>query len=995
MADRKSTTFSLPVAKCSGMEINMQIEELKTYTVLEKKEIKELNSISYLLKHNKTGARVALLSNDDNNKVFYIGFRTPPKDSTGVAHIIEHSVLCGSDKFPVKDPFIELAKGSLNTFLNAMTYPDKTVYPIASCNDKDFQNLMDVYLDAVFHPNIYKEKKIFMQEGWHYEMESTEDELTINGVVYNEMKGAFSSPDDVLDREIMNSLYPHTSYAVESGGDPDVIPELTYEEFLAFHQKYYHPSNSYIYLYGDMDMVQKLTFLDEEYLSKYDALAVDSALAQETPFAAPVTVYKEYPIMESESEKDSTYLSYNISFGDSLDKKLYIAFQVLDYVLCSAPGAPLKQTLVEKGIGKDVYSTYENGIKQPYFSVVAKNANKDQLEEFVETIEQVLAQLVKEGLDKKALRAGLNYYEFKYREADFGSYPKGLLMGLQMFDSWLYDDSKPFVHIEANETYKALKKEIETDYYEKLIADNLLHNTHKTIVVVEPVKGLTGKKDKELADKLAQLKAQMSQEQLEDIVKQTKELKEYQEEPSAKEDLEKIPLLTRQDMKKEAEPYVNEEKKVGDTLLLYHNVFTNGIGYLRFVFDLRQVPEELFPYVGILKSILGLIDTKNYTYGELFNEINIQTGGIVPGVNTYTDARDLSKYTVTMEIKVKALYENMEQAFALAEEMILYSNYEDTKRLAELIAELKSQKQASMMSSGHLLAAVRALSYQSKTAAISDMMSGIPYYRMLETLEQDFEQQKEVLVTNLKKLAAFIFREENLMVDYTAQQEGLAGMEGLLENFKKKLYTEDIPAQNYEPQTSKKNEGFMSSSQVQYVCRAGNYAKKGLPYHGALKVLRVMMGYDYLWTQVRVKGGAYGCMCQFGKSGESYFVSYRDPNLEKTVEIYEKAADYIAHFEADERTMTQYIIGAISELDMPMTPAAKGQYSMIGYLTHYTYEQVQKERDELLSTNPEKIRELALYIRAFMEDNCLCVVGNEEKIKGQKELFAGTDYLFH
>ena len=973
----------------------MQMEQLKAYTIIEKREIKELNSISYLLKHNKTGARVALLSNDDENKVFYIGFRTPPKDSTGVAHIIEHSVLCGSDKFPVKDPFIELAKGSLNTFLNAMTYPDKTVYPVASCNDKDFQNLMDVYLDAVFHPNIYNEKKIFMQEGWHYEMESLEDELTINGVVYNEMKGAFSSPDDVLDREIMNSLYPNTSYAVESGGDPDVIPELTYEDFLAFHQKYYHPSNSYIYLYGDMDMVEKLTYLDEEYLSKYDVLAVDSTLKAEKPFEKPITVYKEYPIMENESEKDSTYLSYNISFGDSLDRKLYIAFQVLDYVLCSAPGAPLKQTLIDKGIGKDVYSTYENGIKQPYFSVVAKNANKEQLEEFVGTIEQVLKELVTEGLDKKALKAGLNFYEFKYREADFGSYPKGLLMGLQMFDSWLYDDSKPFIHIEANKTYKELKEAIDTDYYEKLIEDNLLNNTHKTMVVVEPVKGLTTKKDKELADKLAQTKAQLSKEQLEEIVAQTKALEEYQEEPSTKEDLEKIPLLTRADMKKEAEPYVNEEKKVGDTLLLYHDIFTNGIGYLRFVFDMRQVPEELFPYVGLLKSIFGLIDTENYTYGELFNEVNIQTGGIVPVVNTYIDARDLNHYTATFEIKAKVLYENLEQAFRLVEEMVMCSKYEDTKRLLELVSELKSQKQASMMSAGHSLAAVRALSYQSKTAAVSDMISGIPYYRMLEELEKDFDSQKENVVEKLQKLAVCLFRPENLMVDYTAQQEGLVGIETMIEKFRNCLNTEAIAAQTYQPTPEKKNEGFMSSSQVQYVCRAGNFTKKGLPYHGALRVLRVMMGYDYLWTQVRVKGGAYGCMCQFGKSGESYFVSYRDPNLEKTIDVFEKAADYIRNFEADERTMTQYIIGAVSELDTPMTPATRGLYSMSGYMTHYTYEQVQQERDELLATSPEKIQELAEYIQAFMKDECLCVVGNEEKIKGQQALFGETDYLFH
>ena len=412
---------------------------------------------------------MALVSNDDENKVFYIGFRTTPKDSTGVAHILEHSVLCGSKEFPVKDPFVELVKGSLNTFLNAMTYPDKTVYPVASCNDKDFQNLMHVYLDAVFYPNIYKNESIFRQEGWHYELEGDEEELKVNGVVYNEMKGAFSSPDDVLEREIMNSLYPHTTYGCESGGDPEVIPELTYEEFLDFHRKFYHPSNSYIYLYGNMDMAEKLTFIDEHYLSAYDALKVDSEVTEEPAFDKPGRIVRDCPIGEGEDEEENTYLSQNFCVGDSLDPKLYIAFQILDYALCSAPGAPLKQALVDRGIGKDVYSIYENGIRQPYFSVVAKDTSVEKEQEFLQVTEEVLEKLAAEGFDEKALLAGINYYEFKYREADFGSYPKGLMYGLQVLDSWLYDDRLPFIHIEANNTFAELRKEVKTGYFEGLV----------------------------------------------------------------------------------------------------------------------------------------------------------------------------------------------------------------------------------------------------------------------------------------------------------------------------------------------------------------------------------------------------------------------------------------------------------------------------------------------------------------------------------------------
>ncbi len=973
----------------------MKLEQLQAYTILMQCNIKEINSQGYLLKHNKTGARVALLSNDDENKVFYIGFRTPPTDSTGVAHIIEHTVLCGSDKFPVKDPFIELAKGSLNTFLNAMTYPDKTVYPVASCNDKDFQNLMDVYLDAVFHPNIYHEEKIFQQEGWHYELASEEDDLTINGVVYNEMKGAFSSPDDVLYREIMNSLYPHTSYGVESGGDPDVIPELTYEEFLAFHQKYYHPSNSYIYLYGDMDMAEKLQYIDEEYLSKYEALSVDSEPAAEAPFEQTVTVEKSYPIMESESEKANTYLSYNVSLGENLDREDSIGFQALIDAVASAPGAPVKQALIDAGIGTDVSCIFEADIRQPFFSIIAKNAEVSQKEEFIRIIEDKLRELAESGVDKKALAAALNHDEFKYREADYGSYPKGLMYGLSMCETWLYDDTKPFVYLELADTYQALKKELDTSFYEEMITRCLLENTHKSVVVVRPVKGLTGRKEKELAASLAAKKAAMTKEEINKIVADTEALKRYQEEPSAREDLEKIPLLTREDMKKEALAYCNEEKKVGDTVLLYHDIFTNGIGYLRFLFDLRQVPEELFPYVGLLRAMIGLVDTTKRSYSELYSEINLQTGGIAPAVNTYTDARDLSQYKVTFDLKVKTLYENLPQAFALAQEILTESVYTDPKRLYELVAESRSDKQAQMMTAGHSLAAGQALSYLSKPAMVMDHINGIAFYRMLEELEKDFEQKQEELIANMQKVVRCIFRPENLMVDYTAQKEGLAGIEALIEGLKGKLYTDPIDTSGYEPNPVKKNEGLMSSAQIQYVCRAGNFAKKGLPYTGALKVLRVMMGYDYLWTQVRVKGGAYGCMCQFGKSGESYFVSYRDPNLEKTIETYEKAADYIEHYEADERTMTQYIIGAVSEMDMPLTPSAKGNYSLAGYLTHYDFACVQKERDELLATDADTIRGLAGYIRAFMEDECLCVVGNEEKIKEQENLFTKIEYLFH
>lgn len=973
----------------------MDVTACTAYEIIEQRRIGELNSESCLLRHKKTGARVALLSNEDENKVFYIGFRTPPADSTGVAHILEHSVLCGSENFPVKDPFIELAQGSLNTFLNAMTYPDKTVYPVASCNDKDFQNLMHVYLDAVFYPNIYNEEKIFRQEGWHYQLEDISDELKINGVVYNEMKGAFSSPDDVLDREVFNSLFPDTPYGVESGGDPACIPDLTYEAFLEFHSRYYHPANSYIYLYGNMDMAEKLNWIDAQYLSHFDALSVDSEIGEQPCFTSPVEVKKEYPVTDSEPVRGNAYLSYNAVIGTSLDKELYVAFQILDYVLCSAPGAPLKQALTDAGIGKEIYSVYENGIRQPYFSIVSKNADISQKEAFLSTIRETLIGLCRNGIDKKALKAAVNYYEFKYKEADFGSYPKGLMYGLQVLDSWLYDEKAPFIHVEADATFRSMKEKTETDYFEKLIQAYLLDNAHKSVVLVEPVRNLAAKQDKEQKEKLAALKASMSREQLEALVRDTKALAEYQEAPDSKEAVETIPLLTREDMTKKAEPYRNRVEKYDNTVILHHDVFTNGIGYVRLLFHIGEIPERLFPYIGIYKAVLGLMNTEKYSYGDFFNEINLQTGGITTSVTTYTNSKNLNEHKIMFEIKTKVLYENLEKAFALMQEMILHTVLDDEKRLHEVISEARSRVRANFMSAGHTLAALRAMSYFSGAAAISEQFSGLPLYRLLEDIDDHFEERKREVIASLNSLTAMMFRPENLLVDYTAEETGNTGLTDAVKNLLAALHTEPVEKERYVPKPEKKNEGLMSSAQIQYVCRAGNFIKKGFPYTGALRVLRVMMGYEYLWNQVRVKGGAYGCMCSFGRSGDSYFVSYRDPNLERTIEAYEGASAFVRGFEADERTMTKFIIGAVSETDMPLTPSAKGARSLTAYLTNVTDEETQRERDEMLGATAEDIRKLADYLDAFMSYDCLCVVGNEEKLREQKALFDSLEHLSH
>lgn len=970
------------------------LEKLSAYEMIEQREIADIGSMSVLLRHKKTGARVALLANDDENKVFYIGFRTPPADSTGVPHILEHSVLCGSREFPVKDPFVELVKGSLNTFLNAMTYPDKTLYPVASCNEKDFQNLMHVYLDAVFYPNIYEKEAIFRQEGWHYEL-SEDGGLAINGVVYNEMKGVYSSADDVLETAVMNSLYPHTAYGVESGGDPEVIPELGYEQFLDFHRKYYHPSNSYIYLYGDMDMAERLQFIDEHYLSAFDALEINSEIGKE-PENGPAStgIIKEYPLNEGEDAEENTYFSVNYSVGESTDTELCTAFQILDYALCSAPGAPLKQTLVDRGIGKDVYSIWDNGIRQPYFSVIAKGTSLERQSEFMDVVREVLERIASEGFDKKALLAALNYYEFKYREADFGSYPKGLMYGLQMLDGWLYDDSRPFAYLELAETFKTLRERVDSGWFEQLVKSYLLENNHCSVVILKPVEGLLERREAELAQQLAAKKAAMSEAEVQRIADTQEQLRLFQETEDAPEDLAKIPLLAREDLKKEAAAPVAEERKLGDTLLLYHNLSTNGIAYLRLIFKLDEIPREYFPYVGLLKGCLGLLNTEHYEYGDLFNEMNLVTGGMAAVNNTYSRIDDPDACRVTLELKTKVFYDNLAQAIALMQEIMLTSDFTDEKRLREILAEGKSRMQAQMMSGGHSVAAGRALSYGSVSGCLSEELSGVPFYRLIARLDEHFEEEKSDLIEKLQTLAKMIFRSENLMVDFVGAEEALEKLETPVENLKRELYDCEVLKEAYRPEPRRKNEGFMTAGQVQYVCRAGNFAEKGLPYTGVLRVLKVMMGYEYLWTNVRVKGGAYGCMCSFGRTGESYFVSYRDPNLAKTLEVYEKAAETVSRYEADESTMTRYIIGAISDLDMPMTPATKGLYGLSAYMTGLNQEFLQRERDAILSAQAEDIRGLAAYIRAFMEDDFLCVVGNAGKLKSEEEIFMKLENLF-
>ncbi len=971
----------------------MTIHDLAEYEILDEHRVEDVQSDGFILRHKKSGARIAILSNNDDNKVFYIGFRTPPEDETGVPHIIEHTTLCGSKKFPVKDPFIELAKGSLNTFLNAMTYPDKTVYPIASCNDQDFKNLMDVYLDAVFNPNITKYEEIFKQEGWHYELTGKDDELKINGVVYNEMKGAYSSPDEVLSSQIYRSLFPDNTYSKDSGGNPEYIPKLTYEAYLDFYHKYYHPSNSYIYLYGDMDVVERLEWLDKEYLSLYDYKKVNSEINKQPAFDEIKNVEAQYSITMDDSQENKTYLSYNRVVGDSLDEMLYQAFDVLDYALVSSPGAPVKQALIDAGIGDDVYGSYDAGILQPVFSFVAKNANASQADEFESIIENTLKEVVKTGINKEALLAGINSSEFKFREADFGQFPKGLLFGLNCLDSWLFDDMKPFIHLECLGTFAKLRKAVDTDYFEKLIQEYLLDNTHGSSVTVKPKRGLGNEREEALAKELSDYKASLSDEEIKKLIEDTEHLKKYQEEPSSDEDLRKLPMLTRADMKKNAMPFSNIEDELSDVKVVRHDIESNGIDYISFLFDAGDFAQSELGYLGFFTNALGLVSTEKYSYTDLANATNIYTGGISTGTASHPDIKDRNNFVFKLEVKLKVLEKNLDKALELMEQMLLSSDFTDTKRLGELVAQIKARLQANLSSSGHLVAAMRSMSSFSRYALYQDELKGIAFYRSICHIEKELSESPKSVSDKLAAIAKKLFARNRMLISFTGNNEAYGNAKPSLEKVIAGFDKMSAIGNQAEVHFNTAKEAFIDASQIQYVAKTGDFICEGYEYTGALRLLRIILSYDYLWINVRVKGGAYGCMNTFLRSGESYFVSYRDPNLSDTLDVYDRIPEYIKSFSPDERDMTKYIIGTFSALDTPMNPEAKGSRSLSAYLEGITYEQIQKERNEILNAQPKDIRRLADLVEAVLKKDSICVIGNENMIKESAGLFENVEKL--
>lgn len=963
-----------------------ELKDLTAYEIISEESLPDISGFGIVLRHKRSGARVAVISCEDKNKVFSVGFRTPPEDSTGVAHILEHSVLCGSERFMAKDPFVELAKGSLNTFLNAMTYPDKTIYPVASCNDKDFANLMEVYLDAVFFPNIYQKKEIFLQEGWHYELEATDAELSYNGVVYNEMKGEFSSPKEVLYSAMLQTLFPDTSYSAEYGGHPDVIPTLSYEQFLEFHKRYYHPVNSYIYLYGDMDVKERLLWMDEAYLSRFEEITVDSSIKWQRPFEERKTVEQKYSVNTAAEAENGAYFSYNVVLGGERDIVKETAFSMLGAALVNTPGAPVKEALTAAGLGDNFYALFSDEMAQPFFSIVAENADEEKAETFFSLVLQSLERCVTEGISKRSLLAALNKMEFSLREGDSKTYPKGLRYYQMMLDTWLYDETRVFDCLSWTTIFDTLREKIATDYFERLVKEELLDGTHAVFLRLLPEVGLLAKKEEALAEALAAKKAGLSKEELDALVMQTRALKQYQSEPSTPEELATIPSLTREDMKREADPVCNEVKEVCHVTVLHQELFTAGIAYVKLLFDMKKLPEKLLPYAGMLTDLLGCMDTKEHSYHELNNEINIHTGGISTDILITSQFDDLKKYQVYFSMEGKTLYNRIPELFSYFKELLTETVLDNPKRIREILLERKSRMEDTYTGMAHRAAIKRAASYFSEVGVAMEAVDGIAYYEFISDLLEHFEERKVELVELLLETVAHIFAKDVLLVSVTADAKGYERVkEQLVPLFSALIPKAEDGKLVLVPE--KKNEGFITPGQVQYVCCAGDFKKCGQSYSGAYEVLCTAMSYGYLWNNIRVLGGAYGAGLLVMENGRMAFCSWRDPHLTKTMQVYRDAVAYIENFEVDEAELTRYVIGTMSSVDMPRSPRMEGERGAMSYLTGRTFADIQKKRDEILDVTVEDIRALAAGVRTMLEQECFCTIGSEKKLREDAKHF--------
>ncbi|MFQ5449330.1 MAG: insulinase family protein [Nitrospinaceae bacterium] len=956
------------------------------FKLVKKEFIGEIQSLALQFKHEGTGAEVLILENDDDNKVFSITFRTPPENDRGVAHILEHSVLCGSKKYPVKEPFMELVKGSLQTFLNAMTFPDKTMFPVASRNPKDLKNLMSVYLDAVFYPRITEE--IFMQEGWHHELEAPEKEIVYKGVVFNEMKGVFSSPENLIDRHLDHSLFPRTAYGYESGGDPEAIPDLTYEEFKAFHRRYYHPSNSRIFFYGDGDTREYLQFLQENYLKDFDRAEVDSTIHFQRKFRKPKRRVIHYPVSREESLEKKTFVITGLKLGKSVDYEHCLGFNILSHLLLGTSASPLRKALMDSELGSEIIGGgFDDHRAETIFSVGLKGTEPEHEQKIIDLIFSTLSGLVENGIEADMVESAVNSFDFKLREANFGGFAKGIVYNIQALGSWLYD-ADPTMHLKYEKLMGKIKKRSKQGYFEKLIRRYLLDNNHQSVLVAIPKPGLAKKQESRIRKKLRILKTSLPPEELERMAQRTRVLQELQMTPDPPEALATLPTLGIEDIRREAEEYPLEIKNGQASKILFHDLFTNHILYIQIGFNTHTVPRERIQYLPLLgKLILGM-GTRRHDYVEISKMLGIHTGGIRPWHFTSAPVQDRKKILSYIFFSGKALMEKVDSLFDIYAELFGEYNFDNHKRLVEIIRSARADMEDSIIPHGNQYVLSRLQSYQSRLGRYDELTDGITYFRFLDELLKRAETDPEEVAETFRQVARLLFTRENVLYNVTLEGKDYPAVEKRIPGLMQVLSGESRKPVDLDLAPVPANEAFLTASTVQYVGKGANLYDLGFEYRGSFYALKSLLSTGFLWEKVRMQGGAYGSMNAFDfYTGDFGFVSYRDPNLTETLAVYDQIADYLAQLDISNEALKKIIIGCVGQLDPPLTPDRIGSVSMVEHLTGRTHALKQKYRDELLATRLEDLKSYAALFRKVQESGKVCVLGNEEKIKKAKPLF--------
>ena len=946
------------------------------YTKLDEKYIDEIDSNVILYKHNKTNAKIVTIKNDDPNKVFMIAFRTPAINDTGLTHILEHSVLCGSKKYPVKDPFVELAKGSLNTFLNAFTASDKTMYPIASLNLKDFHNLEDIYMDAVFNPLIYKHKEIFEQEGWHYELENIDDDIKINGVVYNEMKGAFSDSEQVLARSIQHSLFPDTSYSKESGGDPKHIPDLSYNEFIEFHKKYYSPSNSYIYLYGNLDMEEELNRLDDKYLKDFEYSNFDTKVKYQKPFESPKYIVDYY---QEDGTVDKTYLTYNVALPSTFNEKELIAFQIITSVLLDEEGSLLKEYLMKKGFAVDIDSSFDDDLLQPIFSIIANNSNPEHQELFINSINEFLLNYINTGIDKKQVLAKINFLEFKAREKNFTSaYPKGLMISLSSLSTLAYDES-PFIKLETIKYYQELKNDIDNRYFEEILRKYILENNHKTYLMLKPSKTLNQEFDIQLSNKLKNLKETFKKEELEDLVNQTKHLKEFSNREDTETEKESMPKLELSDLDSKPTKYNLKvlKSKLGYKVL-YSKYHTNDIVYLKYYFDITDLDIEKAKYASLFTKLFLELKTSKYNTLELANQVYNLTGSLYSNLSLSKITNGKTKLYLTFDISF--LKENMKDALKLLNNIMFKTIYSKNK-LKEKLKQIQNRLIQSFASKGHIVSKVRAESKIDKTMYIYENISNISFLDFISNLVNNYDLKYQEIIRNLNDVKLY-FTKKNFMVGITYQDD-IKEIVNTVDKFYKK-YDDSVKYPKFKFEKKYESEAITTNYNVNYVALSVNANTK---LNGGIETLKNILNYDYLWFNVRVLGGAYGVFIQSSQDGLISFLSYRDPNIKKTIETYKKTSKFIGEINLDEKDLLKAKIGAFAQNQVVTHVKNLASTARSLYITKYRYKDRCNYLNNLLNIDNNGLNSFETLFDNVIDKSSIVVLGNKEEIEKDKELF--------